>query len=380
MLDNPNDEVLPDFTTDEHQDARTRLINRGIADEALAAEALAAIWTLNNEAAKDFWADQEETRLRQAQEAEQRLAEQEQEKQQALEDELTAARKEEHKKNKAKFVPVSAAKTPTIPIVIPSNYAIRKLKAGDYCELFYFTNRGLSEARKNLLSTEPQGMILLPGSDGQQVWVNADNTRDAKTVITKDENLSWEEFNEAAPRMILAMKQQEWPDDRVDMHISFWTALQNHRWRHAMDTLKQRALLLYQSQQRRLWHLTAGGPLGWSIAELNPELILEAREEIFNLDRDLALAMLKQVEFHSKYLKYSPLIYFVVLIITFLHTHRAQPQPSPFDTMFVRQTSQLDQHVSHWPPRVTLSLPFNRAALLHHQPFNHPSVYPRRSS
>ncbi|KAG1731536.1 hypothetical protein EDB19DRAFT_1604358, partial [Suillus lakei] len=105
--------------------------------------------------------------------------------------------------------------------------------------------------------------------------------RDTKSAVTRDENLSWEQFNEAAPRMIIAMKQHEWPKDRVDMHVQFWSALQNHRWRHSFDTLKQRALLLYQSQQRRLWHLTAGGPFGWTIAELNHELILEAREEIF---------------------------------------------------------------------------------------------------
>lgn len=295
MLDNPNDAVLPDFTTAEYEDARARLIDRGIADDALAAEALATIWTLNNDAAKDAWADQVEAEARRALEAQRLATEQEEERQRALEEELNAARKEEHKKNKSKFVPVSAAKIPTTPVVIPSNYAVRKLKAGDYCELYYFTNKGLNEAKKNLLSTEPQGLILLPGLDGQQTWVNADETRDSKTVITKDENLSWEEFNEAAPRMINTMKQQEWPEDRINMHISFWTALQNHRWRHAIDVLKQRALLLYQSQQRRLWHLTAGGPHGWSIAELNQELILEVREEIFNLDRDQALAMLKQV-------------------------------------------------------------------------------------
>ncbi|KAG1744540.1 uncharacterized protein EDB91DRAFT_1272466 [Suillus paluster] len=292
----PSDAVLPDFTTAEYGDARARLIEKGIVDNVLAAEALAAIWTLNNDAAKDAWADQEEAETRRAHEARRLATEQEQERQQALEDELTAAHKEEHKKNKSKFVPVATAKIPTTPVIIPSNYAVQKLKAGDYCELYYFTNKGLNEAKKNLLSTESRGLILLPGADGQQTWVNADETRDLKAVITKDENFSWEEFNEAAPCMVIAMKQQEWPEDRINMHISFWTALQNHHWCHAIDTLKQRALLLYQSQQRRMWHLTAGDPHGWSIAELSHELILEAREEIFNLDRDQALNALKQTQ------------------------------------------------------------------------------------
>ncbi|KAG1879385.1 hypothetical protein C8R48DRAFT_668231 [Suillus tomentosus] len=251
---NPNEAILPDFTTVEYATAMARLI------------------------ARDTWAEQAEIELRQAQEARQVAAEQEQEQQQALEDELIAVCKEEHKKNKAKFIPISTAKIPAIPTVIPSHYAVCKLKTGDYCELFYFTNKGLSEAKKNLLSTEPQGLILIPEADGQQMM---------RIYLG-------EEFNEATLRMITAMKQQEWPEDRINMHISFWTALQNHRWRHATDLLKQRALLLYQSQQRRMWHLTAGGPHGWSIAELNQELILEAREEIFNIDCDQALATLRQ--------------------------------------------------------------------------------------
>ncbi|KAG2051369.1 hypothetical protein BDR06DRAFT_1061531 [Suillus hirtellus] len=179
--DNPNEAILPDFTNIEYAMARAHLI------------------------ARDAWAEQAEIELRQAQEARWVTAEQEQEQQQALEDELIAACKEEHKKNKDKFIPISTAKIPTIPTVIPSHYTVCKLKTGDYCKLFYFINKGLSKAKKNLLSTELQGLILILGADGQQMWVNVDETRNSKTVITKDKNLSWEEFNEATPCMITAI-------------------------------------------------------------------------------------------------------------------------------------------------------------------------------
>ncbi|KAG0699047.1 hypothetical protein DFH29DRAFT_983652 [Suillus ampliporus] len=235
MLDNPNEAVLPDFTTVEHRDERARLLADGVADEELAAQLLAALWTMSNNAAKAAWAEQVERAARIAEDAQRLADKEEQERQVALEEEQEAARKEEHKKNKAKFAPVATA------------------KAGDYCELYYFTNKGLREARKNLVSSEPQGMILMASQDGQQTWVNADETRDPKSVITKDKNISWEQFNEAAPRMITAMKQHEWPKDRVEMHIMFWTALQNHRWRHAFDVLKQRALLLYSISRTCQW-------------------------------------------------------------------------------------------------------------------------------
>ncbi|KAG0691949.1 hypothetical protein DFH29DRAFT_1009751 [Suillus ampliporus] len=158
-------------------------------------------------------------------------------------EEQEAARKEEQKKNKAKFVPVGNNKVLSIPVIIPSHYAVRKLKAGEYCKLYYFTNKGLKDAKKSILSTEAPGLMLTTTADGQQTWVNADETRDPKAVITKDKNLSWEHFNKAAPCMIMAMKQHEWPEDRVTMHIQFWTVLQNHCWRHAYDPLKQHALL-----------------------------------------------------------------------------------------------------------------------------------------
>ncbi|KAG1726366.1 hypothetical protein EDD22DRAFT_444285 [Suillus occidentalis] len=221
LLDNPNDAIIPDFTTGEHRAARARLIADSIANDASAAQLLAALWTMNNNAAKDTWAEQVQEAARTAEEAQRLADEEEQQRQVALEEEQEAAHKEDHKKNKAKFIPVSTTKIPTGPIVIPSHYAVRKLKAGEYCELHYFTNVGLADARKNLLSSEPKGMILLPSEDGQQIWVNADETRDTKSAITRDENLSWEQFNEAAPRMIIAMKQHEWPKDHVDMHVQF---------------------------------------------------------------------------------------------------------------------------------------------------------------
>ncbi|KAJ8591406.1 hypothetical protein M405DRAFT_722044, partial [Rhizopogon salebrosus TDB-379] len=205
LLDNPNLAIPPNFATEEHEPARFRLIANGVANEEQAAEVLTALWTMNNNAAKEAWAQQLEDAARADDFAQCRAEEEEAELQRTLEEERVAARKEEQKKNKSKFVPVSAAKVPSLPVILPSHYAVRKLKAGEYCELYYFTNKGLNEAKKTLLSSEPDGLILMPATDGQQTWVPASAIRDPKSAITKDENLSWEEFNQAAPRMITAM-------------------------------------------------------------------------------------------------------------------------------------------------------------------------------
>ncbi|KAG2147963.1 hypothetical protein DEU56DRAFT_730301, partial [Suillus clintonianus] len=131
---------------------------------------------------------------------------------------------------------------------------------------------------------EPDALVMLPSNDRIHSWIPADAIKDPKAaVVTKDENLTWEEFNEAAPRMINFMKMHNWPNERVTMHIQFWLALQTHRWHHASDHLKQQALLLYQSQQRSRWHLAIGSAQSWSLEEINQELLMEAKAGQFFL-------------------------------------------------------------------------------------------------
>ncbi|KAG1717346.1 hypothetical protein EDB19DRAFT_1893084 [Suillus lakei] len=210
LLEDPNFAVRPDFTLPEHEAARQQLIDDGLTNEQ-AARSLAALWTLANNADIERWNLRQqhlrETRLREEEE--------EEERQQRRKEEEEAARLEERKKNKNKYVPVVRGKVPSDPTILPSQYAIRKLKAGDYCELHYFTNRGLEDAKVSNLVAEPDAMVMLPSSDGLHSWVPAAAVKDPKAApVVKDEHLTWEEFNEAAPRMITMMRTYDWPDDR----------------------------------------------------------------------------------------------------------------------------------------------------------------------
>ncbi|KAG1811107.1 uncharacterized protein BJ212DRAFT_1524786 [Suillus subaureus] len=91
-------------------------------------------------------------------------------------------------------------------------------------------NRGLEDAKLATLVAEPDAMVMLPSSEGLHLWIPAAAVKDPKAVpIVRDEHLSWEEFNEAAPRMVTSMRQHDWPEERVEMHIQFWYALQAHR-------------------------------------------------------------------------------------------------------------------------------------------------------
>jgi hypothetical protein len=297
LQENPNLAVQPDFTLQEHQLAHQQLVDGGFMDDQ-AARSLAVLWTLANNADKERW----NLRQERLQEAREREEEEEEQRQQLRREEAEAARLEDRKKNKNKYAPLVRGKAPSDPTILLAQYTTRKLKAGDYCEFHYFTNKGLEDAQLATLVAEPDAMVMLPSSEGIHSWIPAAAVKDPKaTPVIKDKHLSWEEFNEAAPRMVTSMRQYDWPEERVEMHIQFWYALQAHRWRHSPDLLKKRALLLYQSQQRRRWHQSIGTAKSWSLEELNNDLIVEAREELFNekCERETKIAI--HVSFEAPY-------------------------------------------------------------------------------
>ncbi|KAF8808317.1 hypothetical protein BYT27DRAFT_7052043, partial [Phlegmacium glaucopus] len=135
--------------------------------------------------------------------------------------EAEALRKEEMKKNKNKYAP------------IPDR------------DLWYYTNAGLDDALRSSNTIDDEAMVMLRRPDGSSSWVPSASARDATRVLD-DKDISWEDFCQAAPRMIIAMEQADWPLDRVTMLAKFWGNLQIHELRSSRDPLDQKTLILYQ--------------------------------------------------------------------------------------------------------------------------------------
>ncbi|KAI5991085.1 hypothetical protein F5J12DRAFT_697966, partial [Pisolithus orientalis] len=153
------------------------------------------------------------------------------------------------------------------------------LKKGEYCELYFFTNIGLAEAETFNPLIDDEALTLLKADNGQHIWVPASTTRDKSSII-KDEDLTWEQFGEASICLISAMKEHDWEEERVDMHIDFWMAIEAHPWHHSMHVHLKKALLLYQSKERQRWHHTLSTLNTWLLSELNQDLLNDAHEEI----------------------------------------------------------------------------------------------------
>ncbi|KIO07514.1 hypothetical protein M404DRAFT_24013 [Pisolithus tinctorius Marx 270] len=251
-MENPNLALQPDFTTEEYQEARLHLINDVVNDQQ-AANILASLWVLNNNKDKLNWQARKEREAQRVQDEAEQAEEERVELQRRRLEEAETARAEERKKNRVKHAPIRKVGVPSGPVDIPSPYTTRKLKKGEYCELYFFTNLGLAEAESLNPSVDDEALMLLKANNGQHVWVPASTTRDKSSVI-KDEDLTWEQFGEATVRLISAMKENDWEEERVEMHIDFWTAIEAHPWRRSPRTHLKKALLLYQSQQRQRWH------------------------------------------------------------------------------------------------------------------------------
>jgi hypothetical protein len=61
LTEDPNKAVLPDFTSEEHAEARAHLTNILVGvDDAHAVQTLASLWSISNKVAKARWATRPE--------------------------------------------------------------------------------------------------------------------------------------------------------------------------------------------------------------------------------------------------------------------------------------------------------------------------------
>lgn len=303
----PNSLTRPDYTLEFYQETRNRLINQHTTEEQ-ATILLGSIWDANNDAEKTLWEDQltleaeDKEERRREEEEEEALLHLERKKQK--EDQ----RKEEMKKHKAKYILIPNRKIPNHPPVIAAQEATRRLEKGEYAQLWYWTNNGTKSARHTYNNVDQDAMTMRKSDDGSMIWMPASISKETKGLV-EDQGLTLEEFCTATPRMLDAMMRADWPKERVQMMMAFWGGLQVHPYRYSADSRETRALILYQAEQRRLWHYAITSPNGgYDLSEINEELLRDAKDRIKSqdddaerMDRETAVCHLKTL-FHTEVL------------------------------------------------------------------------------
>ncbi|KIK81272.1 hypothetical protein PAXRUDRAFT_15324 [Paxillus rubicundulus Ve08.2h10] len=245
---NPHLEIIPDFATNKHTPAHQRLADCGIA-ENLIIPTLEDIWRDNNAEQQELWDKRLRQKEQEALDAERFAAEEANLHHQAQKDKAALANQEEQKKkkNKNKYAPIPNVPIPTKPIFIPSLYAMSKMRKGEYCELYYFTNRRLAEAENTLPSLDDEALTLSQAENGTHSFISLSSVK-AGASLVKDEDLTWEEFGQVNYRMLNAMCEYNWPEERIKMYIDLWLAIETHRWRHDTSAFGKKVLLIYQAR------------------------------------------------------------------------------------------------------------------------------------
>ncbi|KAJ8521983.1 hypothetical protein ONZ45_g1412 [Pleurotus djamor] len=284
LTTDPHTLTCPDYTLELYARVRQSVTDAGINEEQ-AVERLKALWNAQNEVQRELWNQQVEAdRLAEVASREQQEAE-EVARAQAEAEEVASARAEDRKKNKVKYAPVPQRPVPNTPVILPSPYALHKLDRGLWVELWYFTNAGLAATTADPSSAEDDAMAVIQRSDGSHGLVAAPSTKASKLAVS-DKCLTWENFTQAAARFVEAIRLAAWPQDRVDMFIHFFTALQSHPFRFTSNAIDQQALLTYEDEQRRLWHNTiSNSDSAYSIAQINEELLRATRDRVYQEDQ-----------------------------------------------------------------------------------------------
>ncbi|KAI6001743.1 hypothetical protein EDC04DRAFT_2611961 [Pisolithus marmoratus] len=281
---NPHHVIPPDLTSKNFCLAREQLITDG-GDHKTAACQLTLVWNLNNDLEKQEWdcqvqQERQEVADRECQE------EEEQERQQIEQERECELALQEEKKKMQSYISMD-------PIIIPSQVAICKLCKGNFIELYYFTNKGLCNTELFTQSADDDVLTLLQTSNSLHSFIPL-ATAQAKGSVMKDEDLSWEEFSEAAHHLATTMKENNWPKERIDSHIKFWLALKSHPWRHSICEISKQALLAYQAQVRCKWHDTLATPHSFNIAHINTTLLTQIRDKLVHAACIAKLESLKQ--------------------------------------------------------------------------------------
>ncbi|KIJ50600.1 hypothetical protein M422DRAFT_159427, partial [Sphaerobolus stellatus SS14] len=206
MVNLNQDPVLlphPDFSSDEYAEARAEFVE-GTMTDAGAAELLGRVWVANRKIESLKWKRHREEAAAEEAAAARRRAEEIIRQAEVELTEKEETRREDRKKNPTKYTPVPMLPPPTLAREILAPYAQRMMEKGRYCEMWYFTAEGLNAAKQSGAYVDSEGVVPVIDTSGGMAWISATAKRDPGS-FKEDQELTWEEFAAAVPRMLLAM-------------------------------------------------------------------------------------------------------------------------------------------------------------------------------
>ncbi|KAJ7923159.1 hypothetical protein B0H13DRAFT_2316690 [Mycena leptocephala] len=255
----PGLDICPDYTSAAFQLIRTALIAQTAGStDADAATQLTAAWNTDWDARKVVWAAQVQ--------ADADDAEQERLDREALE----AAERKETDKKKPKLATFDASQSvPDYLAPRPSNFAKHKLEQFEYCELWYFTIEGCSDADSTRTAQADEAYSLTQTDSGLALQPLS-SFRASKRVV-RDENLTWAQISIAKTAMLETMEETGWTAGHRTALATFFYALDSHPYRSRKNG--EKAVIIYMARVRRHWHDALKRGTAYNISTINEKLL-----------------------------------------------------------------------------------------------------------
>jgi hypothetical protein len=278
----PSLQICPDFASPAFAPACNALALALHVDPEAAIGNLTASWTAENTAQRAAWALQveEDAAAQQIQELDDQNAAAAIQAQ--ADREADDALKELWKK-KPKMHTFDTTKSVGADIMShPSPYVLERVKKFEYVELWYFSPEGtLDTATTQCTSSEDT--FGISRSDSDFMVLKPVSAIHASRKALRDEDLSWDQMEIGATRLLRHMRLYQWPDVTTDALAVFWYKLQNHEMRNCPNG--QWILKAYQAQVRCEWHaaLDRKDP-GFNISLIDDALLAKITQEAFEAD------------------------------------------------------------------------------------------------
>lgn len=202
---------------------------------------------------------------------------------------LSEWRKFREEAEKSKFLPIPDRAMPDQLPIATFPLASRQLKEGNWVPLYYWTDKGLDDAKDSrlLMDGEMMSPIRVPSNSISIVPTRL--LKEYRSVL-KDQDLDFEEFSIACLRSINAMREVGWPEERVKMMEQFWRTLQIHPLHLSGHPLVKKAILIYQEEQRWSWHCamkkTPEQANNLNLSKIDEQALCEIRERLYQKERD----------------------------------------------------------------------------------------------
>ncbi|KAF9784544.1 hypothetical protein BJ322DRAFT_989235, partial [Thelephora terrestris] len=162
----------------------------------------------------------------------------------------------------------------------PLRFAINKIKAMEYIDLWYFTTEGCKEGSQAIPTASAAFSIL--NTETGVTFQPVDSAKPSKKAII-DEHLTWEQLMTARHTFIATANQAGWPQGSTQSFAEFYINLESLK----ADGKNPRALILYHAVVRRQWHeMLKAGDKPFNPSRINQNLLTDLENQIRDHDHE----------------------------------------------------------------------------------------------